>query len=793
MSTETRKFRPFSWRPSPICAVFAALSLTPMMGLLQVQSQDSAASIPTEGRTIDRIEFDGLVTQDAVYLMGEIGMKAGATWDRDQVVEACRRLAATQKFEGTPYAVPREEEGRLILVFVVTERPFLNEITFVGNREFDDEDLLDEIDLEVGVPISDYLTRQAKQQVEAKYKEAGYSNVTVEVDEDVLRDEHRVLFRISEGPRVRVEEIAFEGNTSFSDLRLKQEIETATYVWIFRTGAFSEETAERDVASLKTFLVARGYLNAKVGYTVDFLDEEESELRVTFQIEEGLQHIFKSIAFEGNTVFDDYTLETWMNSMVGGPTDSDVLKLDRESIVTEYGKLGYIYADVMTSQVFDEEDGYVHLVVRIAEREQYRFGRIVIRGNRRTQDRVVRRELRFFPEELYNAAAVKRAETRLLETRLFKEATIKPAGDLPGARDALVSVEEAETTTLLFGVGVTSNSGVIGSISIEQRNFDLFDWPRTAGEFFKGRAFRGAGQTMRLHLEPGTELTRGRLSFREPYLFDKEIGLGLGVYAFERGRDEYDERRIGFYASFDKRWHEGLFEDWTGEVAFRFEQAKIEGTDWLTAPEIQKDTGNNWLTSVKGTLVHDRTDSRWMPSMGDRIKVAVEQFGALGGDHTFAKATANYDRYWTVKRDTFGRKHILQLGASLGQIFGEAPVFERFHAGGIGSMRGFEFRGISPRAGFRSDRIGGDFQLLANAQYSFPLVGKTIRGVTFLDMGTVEEEFGITDWRASVGFGVRIYVTYFGPIPLSFDLAAPISSNDDDDTQVFNFSFGTTF
>ena len=366
-------------------------------------------------------------------------------------------------------------------------------------------------------------------------------------------------------------------------------------------------------------------------------------------------------------------------------------------------------------------------------------------------------------------------------------------GETPGVRDALVDVKEAQTTTVLFGVGVTSNSGVVGSISVEQRNFDLFDTPRNATELFKGRSFRGAGQTLRLTIEPGTELNRGRIEFREPYLMDQDLGMGVGAYLFQRDRDEYDEERVGFYNSYDKRFRTGLLKDWAAEVAFRVEQVRLSSIDWLAADEIKDDDGTHWLTSIKGTLVRDKTDSQWLPSEGNRLKVAWEQFGAMGGDYTFSRATGEFDQYWTVHRDVFDRKHIVQVGGNIGQIFGDAPVFEEFYGGGIGSLRGFEYRGISPRAGWKNDRIGGDFQLMTNAQYSFPLVGETLRGVTFLDMGTVERDFGIHSWRAAVGFGVRVYIKYFGPIPLSFDLGFPFAKDSEDDTQIFSFSFGTTF
>lgn len=802
MSTETRKLHSIAARPAVVgpwrtlpLALIGLLGLWSMMGSGQVQPtpEQPVSSVQTDGRIIERIEFRGLISMDPIYLQGVAGIKAGAIWDRAAITEACRRLAATRKFEGTPYAEPREEGGNLILVFVVNERPFVTSIDFVGNQAFKTGDLLREIDLEVGSPISVFLTRQGRQQIEQKYREAGYAYVSVELDDAILRDEHRVLFRISEGPRVQVREIRFEGNTAFGDIRLQSQIETATWIWLFRTGAYDPETVERDAAAIKAFYVARGFLNARVGHRIDFEVDDETHLILTFQIEEGLQHIIETVEYAGNTVFDDSVLESMMQSTIGSIVDADILKADHDRLLMEYGRLGYLYVHVSLSHVFSETDGYIHLTVRIDEGDQYRVGRIQVRGNRHTRDNVIRRELRFFPEDLYDTEAVRKAEQRLVETRLFNEAHITPEGKTPGVREALVTVEEADTTMILFGIGVTSNSGVVGSISIEQRNFDIFDWPRTSKEFFSFRSFRGRGQTMRLSLEPGTELTRGRLEFREPYLFDREIGLGLGVYVFERGRQEYDERRIGFTTSFDKRWREGPLEGWAGEIAFRFENVNITGADPFTSREILEDEGDNWLTSVKGSIVHDRTDSFWLPSEGDRLKLSVEQVGALGGDHTFTKAMGTYDHYWTVKTDTFGRKHVLQLGATLGQIFGDAPVFEKFFAGGIGSIRGYEFRGISPRDGFRDDRVGGDFMLLANAQYSFPLVGKTMRGVTFLDMGTVEEEFGLRSWRASVGIGARIYVKYFGPIPLSFDFAFPIASEDVDDEQVFNFSFGTTF
>lgn len=766
------------------------------MGLLQVEPSAAPpirANFDPQGRTIDRIEFDGLRTIDAAGLRDDIGITPGDAWDRNKVTAACRRLAETQKFDGIPFAEARTVGSELALVFIVRERPYIVSIDFIGNDQFDDGDLLKEIPIGVGSNVSEFLIRQSQQLIQQKYREAGYGYASIDVDADALEKEQRVLFRISEGPRVKVKEIRFEGNREFGDKRLQGLIETQTSAWLFRTGAFDEDTAKRDAAAIKSFYVDRGFLNAQVGYRVDLKEGEQSDLIVVFQIEEGIRHAIKSIDFEGNEAFETDALRSMIETQVDSFYDGDVLKKDREKILTEYGRQGFIYASITTSQVFADQPGFVHVTFSIVEDTSYDVGRVVIRGNRKTKDRVIRRELRILPESTYDAEAAKKSEQRLVETQLFNDVKITPHGNEPGVRDALVTVEEADTTRILFGVGVTTNSGIVGSISIENRNFDLFDTPRTAKEFFKGKSFTGAGQTMRLRLEPGTEFTRGRLEFREPYLFDKPIGFGMAIYGFERGRPEYDEQRVGFNVSFDKRFEEGPLSGWAGELALRIENVDIGGTDWLTAQEILDDKGSNMLTTVKGTIVRDKTDSRWLPSTGDRLKVAVEQAGALGGDHAFTRVTGEYDRYWTMKTDSFGRKHIFQVGASAGNIFGDAPVFEKFFAGGIGSIRGFEFRGVSPRAGYSDDRVGGDFMLLANAQYSFPVAGENIRGITFLDMGTVEDDFGINDWRASIGVGLRIYVKYFGPIPLSFDLALPISSNEMDDEQVFSFAFGATF
>jgi outer membrane protein assembly factor BamA len=435
----------------------------------------------------------------------------------------------------------------------------------------------------------------------------------------------------------------------------------------------------------------------------------------------------------------------------------------------------------------------VRLNYDVSEGPRSRVGRITIRGNVRTQERVVRRELRFYPGEDFNTVKAREAEQRILETGLFDRATITALGDINGEREALVEVEPARQVDFLVGLGVSTDSGVLGSLNINNRNFDLFDWPRTWGEFFRGQSFRGAGQRLRLELEPGNKVSRFRIAFTEPYLLDKPVRLDTSLYLFQRQRESYDEERLGFVLSLGRRFESGLLNGWAIEGSGRFENVKIDNLRTLASTDIRESRGNSFLTSLKFAIVRDTTDSRLMPSRGYRASFSWEQVGALGGDVSFSKPVASVAWYKTLRTDVLDRRSILAARADAGFIAGDAPVFERFFGGGFGSIRGFDFQGVSPRQGLFNDRIGGDFVLLLGGEYSVPLYAKNIRGVAFLDMGTVEEDFEITDWRAAVGVGLRINVNFFGPVPIVLDWGFPISSNDDDDTRVFNFSFGASF
>ncbi len=751
-----------------------------------------APSSPYDGMLIRELTVVGLERIDESYVRNQARTRAGQTYSADQVQRDVGRLLRTGRFIDVR-AEPQLVNGQINLTFRVVEKAEVAAIEFEGARKFKRKDLLEALSFGIGDPLDLYEVRQGRESIERLYREKGYSYAEVTIDEESIQRDRRVVYTITENQRVRIRRIQVEGNVTYDDRELRHQIASKTWFPILRSGDFDPEKAQRDAVTIQNYYRDRGFLDAEVGYESEFQDVARERLTLTFRVNEGARYTVKEIRIEGNSdaVFTDDELIGVMELKVGEFFNNIRLRSDVTRLETRYGSVGYIEARVTPSWVYATEPEQVVVTITVAEGEQFSVGFVEVNGNFRTKEKTVRRELRFYPEEIYDVTKLRDAEKRLKNTGLFTEARIEPVGTNPRVRDAIVTVvENPKTNQFIAGAGASSDNGLVGNIELVNSNFDISDPPRSWEEFFKGRSFRGAGQTMRLQFEPGTEFTRFRIDFREPYFLDRPIGFNASLFGFQRDRSGHTERRFGGTVSFDKRFESGLLKTWVGEIAFTVQEVWVLDRQSFAAKDIRDVDGANFEPSVKFTLAHDTTDSRFDPSTGHRFEAAYEQFY---GDHLFGRATADYVRHYTVAVDEQDRKSVVSLRASGGQILGDDPLYERFYAGGIGSFRGFDFRGISPRQGLRNNKVGGDFMLLTGAEYSFPLYAKALRGVFFADMGTVESDFGISSWRASVGAGIRLTLDILGSVPMEFDIAFPISKNGEDDTRFFSFFVGLPF
>jgi outer membrane protein insertion porin family len=379
--------------------------------------------------------------------------------------------------------------------------------------------------------------------------------------------------------------------------------------------------------------------------------------------------------------------------------------------------------------------------------------------------------------------------------------SVAPMGEAYGPEDANllgqdveVNIKEGLTGNILPGVGVSSDHGFIGQLIYDERNFDITDWPESTGELIPGRSFRGAGQTFRIGLEPGTEVSQYIASFSDPYWAgepNKPIQLGVTGSSWERQRESYDEERLKGYVGLERRIDRGR---WRRSIDFRLEDVGIDSIESDAPIEIKSTEGHTLLAGVRFGIERNLTDDDFNPSTGSVFDISYEQ---VTGDCTFGLLKGTQRWYRTLHEDLAERKTVLALKLLAATTISDAPPFEKFYGGGTGAygIRGFDYRGVSTRGLNtitleRDDPIGSDWIFLANTEVTVPLVGESLSALFFVDSGTIDSG----SYRASVGTGIQIMIPqWFGPVPMRFELAVPMLKDDDDETQTFSFSVGRLF
>jgi outer membrane protein insertion porin family len=792
-----------------VCAilpVLAAGTLPATVCLAQAAPPATAPRTPAgmgaaeqfKGRTVEDVRVVGNNAVSVAAIRNLIRTREGEPFDPATAVEDAQRVYGLRKFVNVEPRVEPTATG-VIVIFQVTEQKQIKNVTFRGNTAVDTGALRDAVDVKVGEAIDPFRVNVARQNIERLYKEKNHPFAQVRVDEDALvRGD--VVFTITEGPDVRVRRVQILGNHSFTDDKLKDQIKTRHWIWIFRTGNYDPEQIDEDVASLRKWYEDHGFFDVRVGRKTEW-SADQSEVMVTFVIEEGPHYKVDQVSFRGNATVPEAQLRKQLKLTEGRYYDADVLRRDVRSIVRAYSPFGFIYQPTETDRerakdylqvnpqpVLRKEAGTVGLVYDISEGKPFHIGRIRVRGNERVQDKVFLREMHVSPGQLYNSGEIQDAQDRIKGTRLVNNATITPIGNDPDTRDLLVEVQETQTAFFMIGAGITSNAGVLGSISYEQRNFDIANWPNSLEEAFSRRAFTGAGQYFRILLEPGTEQTRARITWEEPWMFDQPYSLRTDAYYSTRQREHWDETRTGGALTLGHRFTN----EFSARVTARGEDVFVHNISdpFHRAPEIAAAEGHHTLTSAGIAARYDTTDSRIFPTRGYSVDAAYEYAGAFGGEYDYSKFTLGLNYYQTVKEDLLERKTVLTYRADAGYITPDAPFFERFYGGGLGSIRGFRYRGISPRSGPDEDPVGGDFSLTGTVELNFPIAGDMLRGVVFADAGTVEQDFRFGTIRSSVGFGVRLTLPIFGQLPLALDFGIPITKDSQDDTRFISFSLG---
>ncbi len=610
-------------------------------------------------------------------------------------------------------------------------------------------------------------------------------------------------------------------------------------------GKFDPDTIPDDIEALKQYYHDIGYFDVQIDYRVSISEEKwlpwrkgEGNVTIEYIIKEGPRYKVGDVVFQGNKVFTDEELRDGLKLVSGQYFTRRLLNQDIQHLKDLYDSRGRLFAVVEAVPRFRQEPGVVDLVYKIDEDRVYTIRRVnvhILGPMPHTKETVVLNRILTHPGDLASAKRIQRSKRRLegvifergpnagprvevskvtpeprtslaqsvttrgqnvplplpqpgnplLENNPYGDPFARALSEPPGQIDLDYYVTEARTGRLMFGVGVNSDAGLVGSIVLEENNFDLFRPPRSFEDILNGTAWRGAGQRFRLEALPGDIVSRYLISFSDPYFLNTDFSFGVSGFYFNRFYPDWDEDRLGGRVSLGYQ----LNEQWSVSAALRLESINLKNPDSPTPAILQEAVGHNAFYSARFTVAHDTRDAPFLPAEGHYVAASFEQ---AFGDYVYPRFDVEGRQYFTVfsRPDGSGR-HVLSLAGQIGWSDVDTPVFERFFAGGFQSLRGFEYRGVGPVPPGTDVRIGGRWLTLGSVEYMFPVTAdEVVSVVVFSDFGTVAETPSFNDFRVSVGAGLRLTIPAMGPAPIALDWAIPVSKADSDDTQVFSFYIG---
>lgn len=351
--------------------------------------------------------------------------------------------------------------------------------------------------------------------------------------------------------------------------------------------------------------------------------------------------------------------------------------------------------------------------------------------------------------------------------------------------DLDIYVQETQTGRIQFGGAYNSDNGLVGQFIIDERNFDLFRFPRSTQDIWDNTAWRGGGQSFRLELVPGTVLQRYMVSISEPYFLNTDWSASASGYYFDRLYFDWSERRLGGRLGLGRR----IDQDISITAGLRMENVSLRNPRVDTSTVLNDSLGKSNLFLGSIGLIRDTRDNQFLATAGDFFSATFSQ---AFGDHTFSRGDLDYRRYRLLyERPDGSGRHTISMGTRLGISGSGTPIFENYFAGGFASLRGFEFRGVGPVDG--DVRIGGRFEWINTVEYLFPITADDmIKGVMFVDFGTVDESVKLRseNFRVAPGVGLRVHMPAFGAAPLAFDFGFPVALADGDEKRIFSFYIG---
>lgn len=779
------------------------------LALLSLLAAPAAAQ--EGGQPVVEIQVQGLRTLSEETVRFYLGLEEGRLIDPARLSHNIHRLWETRLIDDLQIeeeAVP----GGVRLVVVVEERPSLRSLEYEGLRrvsrsEVNERVTRDDIRVREGDPLSMGEIHRLKAAIEDLYLEKGYRFADVRVEEETAAPGERIVrMRIDEGDRVRIGGIEFEGNNVFGDHRLRwamrQTKVTAFVPQLLGWDIYNPAKLEEDLGRVRDLYRERGYKNAAVGEPETEIrsvtplvpmgpgGDEQRRLFLTIPVDEGERWQMGEIEIRGAEVFPADRLRRAFNRPRRGWLQASVIDDGVEAIGEIYRNNGYIHSRVDT-ELREREGNVADVIVNIVENDQFRVGRIEFRGNTRTQDRVLRRELRVHEGFVLNMGALRSSLFRINQLGYFELDEDDPVGfdvDTESKTvDLVVRGSEADRTEIMVGGGWSERDGLFGQLSLRTQNF------------------LGRGESAGVSFQSGRFRTAFNLSYQIPWFRDRPQTIGFQVFRLEDdfpllGFQEFRSKQRGGSLLYGRNL--GIFTS----LNFTARHALQDSTFLLPVPdgELQPFEQELEINSLQSMFVYDSRDSRFEPTRGQRFSASIEYAGGiLGGTEFFVRPEVAFSFYRPVSGGAVPT--VLGLHAEGGWVrpFGDRDLFfnNRYILGGEQSIRGHRWRSLFARN--RDDEfildqrgfpLGGNKFIQANVEYHF-LLGGPFRILGFVDAANVFAEGHSIDpsrLRYTAGVELRLTVPMFGA-PLRFIYSTNLTPLPGDRFESFQFSIGSTF
>src|SRR3989339_2081052 len=511
-------------------SIIVALVITLYFSFVKVAYAETQGNIT---HIIKKIEIKGNQRISTTAIRNSIRVKDGDPYDPQLVSQDVDALWSLGFFDNIGVELEELTDG-LRVVFLVTERAVIDEIQFQGNKKIKTKKLKMQIGIKEGDYIKPYLLKLDEDKIKELYIKKCFQRIRVYAESKVVDGKTVVVFNVEEGPKIRIAKITFTGNNNFKRRKLVKQMESRQKhfpAFIF-PGRFEQKKFESDIGKVEEFYMNNGWLDVDVGWDITY-SEDNTKMFLNIHVKEGERYYVENLQIHGATLFTEEELKEKLKLKEGGPFFLDAVGKDSYQLRLMYGEQGYIAASVKEKHIFSSEGTKVDVSFNIEEKDRYYIEKIKISGNDKTRDNVIRRQVTFYPGERLDTEKIRDSQRRLTNTGYFDMESGAPAGinfepgSEPNKQNLIVDVKEARTGMLRIGGGYGANIGAFGDISYTDRNFDVFDLPKSWNDFLEGNAFRGAGEILTLRFSPGFERTEIMLSLTNPYVFDSPYSAGV--------------------------------------------------------------------------------------------------------------------------------------------------------------------------------------------------------------------------------------------------------------------------